>query len=149
MWSFLNNWKRFQSHGYITGRERIASMTHIGRIWFQRLPKKRSGRNYLCGLRKNAMFPRREEKNILKIGMTTRNVQKRVNEINSATGVIYPLAARKVFKVKNSRLVEKEIHKLLSEYRLRADREFFMVDYSVACNIIDKYLTENHLYYYE
>ena len=95
------------------------------------------------------MFPRREEKNILKIGMTTRNVQKRVNEINSATGVIYPLAARKVFKVKNSRLVEKEIHKLLSEYRLRADREFFMVDYSVACNIIDKYLTENHLYYYE
>lgn len=95
------------------------------------------------------ILSRREEKDILKIGMTTRNVQKRVNEINSATGVIYPLAARKVFKVKNSRLVEKEIHKLLSEYRMRADREFFMVDYSVACNIIDNYLTQNHLYYYE
>lgn len=95
------------------------------------------------------ILSRREEKDVLKIGMTTRNVQKRVNEINSATGVIYPLSARKVFKVKNSKLVEKEIHKILSEYRMRADREFFKIDYTKACKIINEYLTRNHLYFYE
>ena len=46
------------------------------------------------------ILSRKEEPNILKIGMTTRNVQKRVNEINSATGVLYPYSARKVYKVK-------------------------------------------------
>lgn len=94
------------------------------------------------------ILSRREEKDILKIGMTTRNVQKRVNEINSATGVVYPLSARRVFKVKNSKIAEKGIHNLLSEYRIRADREFFKIDYSKACEIIDEYLNHNHLYYY-
>lgn len=95
------------------------------------------------------ILSRREEKDILKIGMTTRNVQKRVSEINSATGMVYPLAARRVFKVKNSKTVEKEIHKLLSQYRIRADREFFKIDYAKACQIIDEYLVENNLYFYE
>lgn len=95
------------------------------------------------------ILSRREEKDVLKIGMTTRNVQKRVNEINSATGVIYPLSARKVFKVKNSRIVEKDVHNLLSEYRMRADREFFKIGYGQACHIIEEYLTRNHLFFYE
>lgn len=95
------------------------------------------------------ILSRREEKDILKIGMTTRNVQKRVNEINSATGVLYPLSARQVYKVKNSKLVEKDIHGVLSEFRIRGDREFFKIDYVEACRIIDEYLTQNHLYYYE
>ncbi len=95
------------------------------------------------------ILSRREEKDILKIGRTTRNIQKRVNEINSATGVIYPLSARHVFKVKNSKLVEKEIHNLLSDYRIRKDREFFKIEYSKACEIIDGYLQQNHLYFYD
>ncbi len=95
------------------------------------------------------ILSRREEKDILKIGMTTRNVQKRVNEINSATGVIYPLSARKVYKVTDCKTVEKNIHSILSEYRIRADREFFKTDYTKACYIIDEYLAKNHLYYYE
>ena len=68
------------------------------------------------------ILSRREEKDILKIGMTTRNVQKRVNEINSATGVVFPYSARKVYKVKNSALVERGVHLLLAPYRIRADR---------------------------
>lgn len=95
------------------------------------------------------ILSRREEKDILKIGMTTRNVQKRVNEINSATGVIYPFSPRKVFKVKNSKLVEKNVHSMLSEYRIRIDREFFKISYSKACHIIDEYLTLNDLYFYK
>ena len=82
------------------------------------------------------ILSRREEKDILKIGMTTRNIQKRVNEINSATGVLYPYSARKVFKVRNCRKVEKEVHELLAQYRIRNDREFFKLRYSDACSLL-------------
>ena len=80
--------------------------------------------------------------------MTTRNIQIRVNEINSATGILYPYSARKVFKVKNCRNVEKEVHNLLSKYRIRKDREFFKIKYEEACFIIEKYLNETNQYYY-
>lgn len=95
------------------------------------------------------ILSRREEKDILKIGMTIRNVQKRVNEINSATGVVFPYSARKVYKVKNSRLVEKDVHAMLSQYRIRADREFFRIDYAKACSLIEEYLKQSNQYYYE
>lgn len=94
------------------------------------------------------ILSRREEKDILKIGMTTRNVQKRVNEINSATGVLYPYSARKVFKVINCKKVEKEVHELLSEYRIRPDREFFKIGYKEACTVIEDYLEKIKQYYY-
>jgi hypothetical protein len=67
----------------------------------------------------------REQPNILKIGMTRRSVVERVKEINSATGVIFPFSARKIFRVEDAPKVEKEIFQLLSEYRVRKDREFF------------------------
>lgn len=92
------------------------------------------------------ILSRRDENDLLKIGMTTRNVQKRVNEINSATGVVFPFSVRRVFKVRDSAYVEKEIHSLLAEYRIRSDREFFKVEYSKACLIIDDFLIQHHLY---
>ena len=94
------------------------------------------------------ILSRREEKDILKIGMTTRNVQKRVNEINSATGVVFPYSARKVYKVKDSGLVERGVHLLLAAYRIRADREFFRIDYAKACAMIEEYLEQQNQYYY-
>lgn len=94
------------------------------------------------------ILSRREEKDILKIGMTTRNVQKRVNEINSATGVVFPYSARKVYKVKNSALVERDVHSLLAPYRIRADREFFRIEYDKACSMIENYLQQQEQYYY-
>lgn len=95
------------------------------------------------------ILSRREEKDILKIGMTTRNVQKRVNEINSATGVVFPYSARKVYKVKDSSLVERGVHSLLAEHRIRSDREFFRIEYAKACSIIENYLQQQDQYYYE
>lgn len=95
------------------------------------------------------ILSRREQNDVLKIGMTTRNVQKRVNEINSATGIVYPFSARKVYKVNDSKKVEKDIHKILSEYRICADREFFKIEYRDACKIIEEYLSDNNQNYYE
>lgn len=94
------------------------------------------------------ILSRKEEKEILKIGMTTRNIQKRVNEINSATGVVFPYSARKVYKIKDARLVEKNVHMLLSAYRIRKDREFFYINFADACSIIEKYLMRNNQLYY-
>ncbi|WP_413789078.1 GIY-YIG nuclease family protein [Bacillus kandeliae] len=45
------------------------------------------------------MLSRREEPNVLKIGMTNRSIEKRIKEINSATGVLFPFSVKRVFKV--------------------------------------------------
>lgn len=71
-----------------------------------------------------------------------------MNEINSATGVLYPYSARKVYKVKNCQQVEKDIQKILQNYRIRADREFFKISYQEACNIIETYLSNSEKEFY-
>lgn len=95
------------------------------------------------------ILSRREEKDLLKIGMTTRNVLKRCQEINSATGVVFPYSPRKVFRVKDSKEAERIVHEVLEEYRIRADREFFRCDYSMACEMIEGCLQERDLIYYK
>jgi len=95
------------------------------------------------------ILSRREEKELLKIGRTTRNVIRRVNEINSATGIVYPFSPRKVFRVTDCGLAEKLIHSLLSKYRIRDDREFFTLPYGEACELIDECLKQHDLHYYK
>lgn len=95
------------------------------------------------------ILSRREEKDLLKIGMTTRNVLKRCQEINAATGVVFPYSPRKVFRVKNCKEAEKIVHEMLKEYRIRTDREFFRCDYSMACEMIEECLLEKDLLYYK
>lgn len=74
--------------------------------------------------------------NLLKIGMTSRTVDKRVGELNRAFGV--PEDFSVVFK-KQARVpsvAEKEIHRRLSRYRINKSREFFLVDSSVAIDAV-------------
>lgn len=74
--------------------------------------------------------------NLLKIGMTSRTVDKRVGELNRAFGV--PEDFYVVFK-KQARVpsvAEKEIHRRLSRYRINKSREFFLVDSSVAIDAV-------------
>lgn len=82
----------------------------------------------------------REMPDILKIGMTTRNVAERVKEINSATGLLYPLSARAVFRVKNAKEAEKMIFNNLESFRIRKDREFFKIGFNNAVSLINEYL---------
>lgn len=81
--------------------------------------------------------------------MTTRNVIKRCNEINSSTGIIYPFSPRGVYRVKDAKRAEKIVHKLLDNYRIRKDREFFELPYKEACKKIEKCLVDNDLLYYK
>ena len=57
---------------------------------------------------------RKEEKELLKIGMTKRDVLKRCYEINSATGVVYPFSPRRVFRVNDAHTAEKVVHSSFS-----------------------------------
>ena len=82
----------------------------------------------------------REQPNILKIGMTRRSVVERVKEINSATGVIFPFSARRIFRVEDAPKIERQIFELLSEYRVRKDREFFMLEFHKAITLIQEFL---------
>ncbi|QOD59362.1 GIY-YIG nuclease family protein [Polaribacter haliotis] len=87
----------------------------------------------------------KNEPDILKIGMTTGKVSKRVNQINSSTGVLNPYGVRKVFKVKNCKVAERESHLILSDYRIRKDREFFKIPFAQALDLIEKSFTQNGL----
>lgn len=83
------------------------------------------------------ILSRRDEPDILKIGMTTRSVAERVKEINSATGVLRPYSVRSAYKVKYVRKAEKIVFKQLSDYRIRKDREFFQIPFAEACKLIE------------
>ena len=82
----------------------------------------------------------RSQPKVLKIGMTRRPVEIRVKEINSATGVVIPYGIRATWQVDDCAKVEHDIHKLLSNYRVRSDREFFELDFYEASSIVNNYL---------
>ncbi len=84
------------------------------------------------------ILSRKDEPDILKIGMTTRSVENRVKEINSATGVLKPYSARAVFEVADAKEAENLVFRLLSDYRIRMDREFFQIPFSEAIKIIEE-----------
>ena len=83
----------------------------------------------------------RDQPDILKIGMTTRSVPKRVQEINSATGELHPYSARTVFEVKRAREADRRVFALLSDYRIREDREFFHIPFAEAARLIEEELS--------
>ncbi|MBQ1041517.1 GIY-YIG nuclease family protein [Micromonospora sp. C72] len=78
----------------------------------------------------------REHPRFLKIGYTERSVEERVKEINRATGVLIPYGVRAVWVVAHARSVEAELHARLAPYRVRADREFFDLEFRDAFSLI-------------
>jgi len=69
----------------------------------------------------NTSFP-----GLVKIGFTTRSLDKRVSELHS-TGVPTPFRVGASFWVNSPAEVERMIHKHLKEFRDQADREFFAI----------------------
>lgn len=62
---------------------------------------------------------------IYKIGMTTKDVQGRCNEISNATGVPLPFNIVSYYHSDDPCGDEKLVHEWLSEYRINPNREFF------------------------
>ncbi len=87
----------------------------------------------------------RESRDLLKIGVTTRTVEQRTREINSATGVAIPFGVMCCWRVSKPREVETLVHNALREFRLRGDREFFQVPFSIAEQRIETVIRESSL----
>jgi hypothetical protein len=87
----------------------------------------------------------REQPRMLKIGFTNRPVEQRVAEINSATGVVVPFGVRAVWTVRDARDVERQLHQHLSRWRVRADREFFELEWNEAFPLIRDFVADHRL----
>lgn len=75
---------------------------------------------------------------LLKIGMTTRTMQERLRELNSATGVPVPYRVEAVVEAEDARAVERETHRLLLGTRVNDRREFFRADVGTALAAAEK-----------
>ncbi len=80
----------------------------------------------------------RELRDLLKIGVTTRTVETRAQEINGATGVAIPFGVRRCWRVLEPRKAEKLVHEALFSYRLRNDREFFRMEFTLAAQLVQE-----------
>ncbi|WP_417494639.1 GIY-YIG nuclease family protein [Maricaulis sp.] len=80
----------------------------------------------------------RENPNLIKVGMTTRDPVVRVNEINRATGVVIPFGVRGTWAVTQPKAAETAAHEELDSYRVRADREFFNLPFGTAKSLITR-----------
>lgn len=74
----------------------------------------------------------------LKIGMTTRNLDERVKELSSATGVPAPFKLEHYRFFEDCVLGELLAHQRLGQYRDSASREFFSLDLDTARATVDK-----------
>jgi hypothetical protein len=77
--------------------------------------------------------------NLLKIGYTERDVDERVEELNS-TGVPVPFEIEAIFGSPNAYDDEQAIHNILDHHRLANNREFFSIDTKEAVQCIIDYI---------
>ena len=73
------------------------------------------------------------DKQVYKIGKAI-DVNKRKEQLDRETGILYPYEIIKTYKVERPYKVEKAIHNILDKGRVTPNREFFYVDY------IDRYI---------
>lgn len=73
---------------------------------------------------------------IFKVGFTERSVADRLNEINSATGVITPWQVRDFWFCDEPFKKEQEIHRRLDEWRVESNREGFAVDFMYIRSVV-------------
>jgi len=69
----------------------------------------------------------KDGKEILKIGFTTQDIKKRINQLYT-TGVPFQFDIHSSYITKNYIELEQAIHKLLTPYKLNKSREFFTED---------------------
>jgi hypothetical protein len=72
---------------------------------------------------------------LIKIGFTTRDVEQRVAELNSATGVPGPFNIEAIFPTEAPEIHEQQVHKQLAEDRVKG-KEFFKKDLPTTLRLI-------------
>lgn len=82
------------------------------------------------------------DKNIFKIGLTTRNAEIRADELSRTTGAPDKYLVVQEWQVSDCRLAEKLVHDRLSQFRINPNREFFKVEYKQIINVIENVITQ-------
>jgi hypothetical protein len=77
---------------------------------------------------------------VIKIGMTAREVDVRVKELSSHTGVPTEFTVFRKYAVDDATLAERRIHARLVGYRVSENREFFKISAEDAAMIIEEML---------
>jgi len=80
---------------------------------------------------------------LLKIGLTTNSPRARAKELYS-TGVPLQFELEKYWSVPPAELrrAERDIHKLLSAYRINKKREFFLIETDLAIKSVNEYVRQ-------
>lgn len=81
---------------------------------------------------------------IYKVGYTGGMSCVRAKQLSSATGVPLDFIVEKKWKHKNARMLEKEVHMMLSPYQVNDKREFFMLDLERIIKIINLVIDRNN-----
>lgn len=71
-----------------------------------------------------------QKKNLFKIGKTSRTIEERIKELNSATGTLGKFKPHATFLVEDIDNIEKKLHSKLSDLRYQKNREFFESNYT-------------------
>lgn len=79
---------------------------------------------------------------IFKIGLTRRNVGTRASELSHGTGIPDHFLVVQSWWVPDVVYAESRVHKILDEFRLRDQREFFRAEYSTIRSAIDLVVNE-------
>ncbi|WP_156892494.1 GIY-YIG nuclease family protein [Salaquimonas pukyongi] len=80
------------------------------------------------------------EHEVYKVGWTTKTAEERAQELSRETGVPSAFVVVKYWQHQNARELEKEVHMMLSPYRINERREFFKVDADIIIRIIEETL---------
>lgn len=64
---------------------------------------------------------------VVKIGYTSKTIEQRLKDLDN-TSVVEPFQVYYAGRVRNPLSVEKKIHEIYREWRIRSNREFFEVD---------------------
>ncbi len=135
-------WKRLEADKYgldkdgksIQGRTWVTNIETWTEEIFNEAPKKEDMNN-----RKGFIYVMRNashEKNIFKVGMTSRNPSVRSCELYT-TGSPDQFLIAHDWSVKDRFEAEKSIHDYLYDYRLNDKREFFKIEYKELLTVID------------
>lgn len=75
---------------------------------------------------------------VYKVGMTTSTPEKRAKELSSSSGVPFPFDVVSRYRSDDPWAHEKQIHQLLSRYRINEGREFFRAPLQTIEDVCDQ-----------
>lgn len=104
----------------------------------KKIPTKKGANPGIIYVMRNASH----DKDIFKVGLTTRNSETRAQELSSTTSSVDKFLVANEWHVGDCTLAEKLIHERLKSFRLNDRREFFKIDYLKLMKIIVEVIGE-------